>query len=123
MFHKLRLRLISIEVPNVNENMGQMSQHSLHKILSIFLFVFKQKAVYFPSCRLWGNHTDVAVISQEHPSWGDKQLHLDLKTPWRKETDFGGASYLQVSSDLELEATKQTGKNKILEDAGGAWVK
>lgn len=34
-------------------------------------------------------HADVAVILQEHPSWGDKQLYLDFKNPMEKGNTSG----------------------------------
>lgn len=57
------------------------------------------------------NHADVAVISQEHPSWGDKQLFLDWnKSHGERKRWFGGYS---SSSQLGLWVgvnSKQTEK-------------
>lgn len=67
------------------------------------MFFLKQKGLFPLVLFVGSNHIDVAVISQEHLSWGDKQLYLN---PMRKGTvDFEGAPYLQVTSDSELEAT------------------
>lgn len=51
--------------------MGQIIQHSLHKHSIAFFFFFKAKKVISPNV-ICGEQprTDVAVISQEHLSWG-----------------------------------------------------
>lgn len=71
--------------------MGQIIQHSLHKHSIPFFFFLKQKGLFPLVLFVGNNRTDVAVISQEHPSWGDKQLYLDWKKIlWRKETLISG---------------------------------
>lgn len=52
------------------------------------------------------NHMDVAVISQDHLSWGSYSCTQTGKIPQREwEIDFQGAPYFPASSNSKLEAT------------------
>lgn len=73
--------------------MGQIIQHSLHKRSIDFLFL-KQKGLFPLVWFVGGNHTDVAVISQEHPTWGGKQLYLDWRNPMEKGNLISGGLLL-----------------------------
>lgn len=90
MFHKRHLRLLSVEVPRVNSNIGQIlfTIHYISILQKLLFFSLKLRVSlgHFPICYSWGPST-----------W--------MWLPFHTSTQVGKSSHIEIGQDPRKKAT------------------